>query len=56
MTRVHDLKDADSMLDLFRKYGHEEIDTARVYGEGSSEEYLSEMTWQGRKLVVGTKL
>ena len=43
------------MLDIFQKYGHREIDTARVYGEGSSEEYLGQLDWQARGLVMGTK-
>ena len=43
MTRVHTLEDTTAILDTFQKYGHNEIDTARVYGDGSSEEYLSEL-------------
>ena len=43
------------MLDLFKEYGHKEIDTARVYGGGSSEEYLGQLDWQGRGLVMETK-
>ncbi|KAI9726675.1 MAG: hypothetical protein M1834_008940 [Cirrosporium novae-zelandiae] len=54
-TRVHNLKDAAAILDIFQKYGHNEIDTARVYGQGSSEEYLGELKWQDRKLVMDTK-
>ena len=40
MTRVFTLEDTAAILDTFQKHGHKEIDTARVYGEGSSEEYL----------------
>ncbi|KAK9313978.1 NADP-dependent oxidoreductase domain-containing protein [Lipomyces starkeyi] len=54
-TRVHDLRDAAALLDTFQKYGHSEVDTARVYGQGSSEEYLGELKWQDRKLVMETK-
>ncbi|KAK9327668.1 NADP-dependent oxidoreductase domain-containing protein [Lipomyces starkeyi] len=54
-TRVHDLRDAAALLDTFQKYGHSEVDTARVYGQGSSEEYLGELKWQDRKLVMDTK-
>jgi aryl-alcohol dehydrogenase-like predicted oxidoreductase len=40
MTRVHTLEDTTAILDTFQKHGHNEVDSARVYGEGSSEEYL----------------
>ncbi|KAK9452840.1 NADP-dependent oxidoreductase domain-containing protein [Dipodascopsis uninucleata] len=53
--RVHDLKDAGALLDIFQKFGHNEIDTARVYGEGSSEEYLGELEWQKRGIIMDTK-
>jgi aflatoxin B1 aldehyde reductase len=54
--RVHDLKDTGTLLDIFQKHGHKLVDTARIYGEGSSEEYLGELKWQERGLVVDTKL
>lgn len=40
---------------MFQKHGHNEIDTARAYGEGSSEEMLGELQWQKRELVMDTK-
>jgi len=43
------------MLDVFQKHDQKEIDTARVYGGGSSEEYLGNLNWQERGLVMGTK-
>jgi aflatoxin B1 aldehyde reductase len=55
-TRVHDLKDAAAMLDVFQKHGGKEVDTARVYGGGSSEEYLGQLNWKERGLVMETKL
>ncbi|KAI0173731.1 NADP-dependent oxidoreductase domain-containing protein [Pestalotiopsis sp. NC0098] len=54
-TRIHSLDQASEVLDLFQEYGHSEIDTARVYGQGSSEEYLGRLDWQSRGLVMGTK-
>ncbi len=33
-----------------------EVDTARFYGQGSSEEYLGEIGWHGRGLEVHTKI
>jgi aflatoxin B1 aldehyde reductase len=54
--RVHSTDDAGQMLDIFQEHGHREIDTARLYGAGSSEEMLTALDWKGRKLVMGTKL
>src|ERR1700733_9439394 len=53
--RVHDLDAAGSMLDLVKSHGCEEIDTARIYGGGSSEEYLGHLDWTERGFVMGTK-
>ncbi|KAI1378724.1 aldo/keto reductase [Hypoxylon crocopeplum] len=52
--RVHDLKDCAAMLDILQKYGYNEVDTARVYG--ASEEILGQLNWQGRGIVLDTKL
>ena len=54
--RLYDPKECAAVLDVFQKHGHGEIDTARVYGDGSSEEYLALLKWQERGLSVGTKL
>ncbi|THH17993.1 hypothetical protein EW146_g2930 [Bondarzewia mesenterica] len=54
--RVHDLKDVEAILDVFQKHGHTEIDTARVYCGGTSEEYLRKIDWKGRGLKMETKL
>ncbi|KAI1377273.1 Aldo/keto reductase [Hypoxylon crocopeplum] len=54
--RVTALSDANAMLDVFQKHGHNEVDTARLYGAGSSEEYLGKTNWQARGLVMDTKL
>lgn len=53
--RVHDLKDCAEILDVFQKFGHNEIDTALVYGAGSSEQYLGQLDWQKRGLIMDTK-
>ncbi|KAI0334258.1 Aldo/keto reductase [Cubamyces sp. BRFM 1775] len=42
-TRVHELKDVEAILDLFQSHGHFEVDTARMYTEGTSEEYLGKI-------------
>lgn len=54
--RVTDLSEANKMLDVFQAHQHNEIDTARLYGRGSSEEYMAAAKWRHRKLVMGTKL
>jgi aflatoxin B1 aldehyde reductase len=56
MTRVHTIDDTNAILDTFQQHGHNEVDTARFYGEGSSEEYLGDLDWQKRGLVMDTKL
>lgn len=38
------------MIDLFRSYGHVDIDTARVYGDGSSESFLGQLNLTGVNL------
>ena len=52
---MHDLKTASAILDAFQKHGHNEIDTARAYGEGSSETMLGDLEWQKRGIVMDTK-
>jgi aflatoxin B1 aldehyde reductase len=52
---VHSLEDCAAILDVFQKYGHNEVDTAIVYGAGSSEQYLGQLHWQDRGLVMDTK-
>ncbi|PWN45681.1 Aldo/keto reductase [Ceraceosorus guamensis] len=41
--RVHGLQDQQAILDVFAKHGHKEVDTARVYGNGTSEENLGRL-------------
>ena len=53
--RVTDLKTAGAILDVFQKHGHDEVDTARLYCDGTSEQMLGELEWQKRGLIVETK-
>lgn len=53
--RVHTLDETKAILDVFQQHGHNEIDTSRTYGAGSSEEYLGDVDWKGRGLVMDTK-
>jgi len=56
MTRVFTIEDNNTLLSTFTSYGHDEVDTTRVYGEGSSEESLSQTDWKTKGLVMVTKL
>ena len=53
--RTSSLSDCATILDTFQHYGHDEIDTSRFYGGGSSEEYLGSLNWKSRGLVMDTK-
>lgn len=56
MTRVTTIDDCSKILDVFQKHGHNEIDSARVYGEGTCEEYLGELDYEKRGMIMDTKL
>jgi len=53
--RVETVEAVGEILDVFQSHGHLEVDTARVYTNGTSEELLGEVQWQKRGLVVETK-
>jgi aflatoxin B1 aldehyde reductase len=44
------------IIDSFQAHGHSKIDTARIYGAGSSEPLLTQAEWQTRGLGIETKL
>ncbi|KAH9483766.1 Aldo-keto reductase [Psilocybe cubensis] len=54
--RVHNIKDVEAILDAFRSHGHTEIDTARGYCSGTSEEYLGKIDLAAKGLKLETKL
>ncbi|KAB5596456.1 hypothetical protein CTheo_93 [Ceratobasidium theobromae] len=54
--RIESVESVGEILDIFMSYGHLEVDTARVYTNGTSEELLGEAEWQKRGLIVETKL
>ncbi|KAJ7821009.1 NADP-dependent oxidoreductase domain-containing protein [Mycena olivaceomarginata] len=47
---------AIELLDVFQKHGHTEVDTARMYVAGTSEEMLGAVGLKERGLTVGTKI
>ncbi|TPX60995.1 hypothetical protein SpCBS45565_g07366 [Spizellomyces sp. 'palustris'] len=44
--RINDLKEIRRILDLFHSHGHIELDTARMYCDGNTEEVLGELQVQ----------
>jgi len=54
--RVCNAKDVGAILDVFQAHGHFELDTARFYSQGTSEEMLAAVDWKKRGLVMATKL
>ncbi|KAF8710540.1 Aldo kereductase, partial [Rhizoctonia solani] len=54
--RIVSVEAVGEILDILKSYGYHEIDTARVYANGTSEELLGEADWKKRGLVVETKL
>lgn len=55
-SRVTDISEARKIIDIFRCHGHNEIDTSRFYGSGTSEEYLGRIGWKDLGLVMDTKI
>ncbi|KAF2279535.1 Aldo/keto reductase [Westerdykella ornata] len=54
--RTSNLDDCAAILSTFQSHGHHEIDTARAYGNGSSEEYLGQLIdWQSQPPTLATK-
>ncbi|RAL03718.1 aldo/keto reductase family protein [Aspergillus ibericus CBS 121593] len=55
-TRVHTLPQARKMIQVFHSHGHTTIDTARLYGFGTSEEFLSQLNLPALSCTIDTKL
>ncbi|KAJ7907990.1 NADP-dependent oxidoreductase domain-containing protein [Mycena leptocephala] len=54
--RVTTQEATTELLDIFQKHGHSEVDTARMYVGGTSEEMLGAIGWQERGIKMDTKL
>ncbi|EJD54243.1 Aldo/keto reductase [Auricularia subglabra TFB-10046 SS5] len=54
--RVTDPAEVAKILDIFTSHGHKEVDTARLYAWGTSEEMLAKANWKGRGILMETKL
>ncbi|KAF7354038.1 Aflatoxin B1 aldehyde reductase member 3 [Mycena venus] len=54
--RVDKVEDVEAIMDVFVKHGHREVDTARIYGRGTSEVILGKINWQEKGIVMDTKI
>ncbi|OCH95583.1 Aldo/keto reductase [Obba rivulosa] len=54
--RVSDPKDIAAILDVLQAHGHDDVDTSRNYGDGTSEEWLAKVNWKHRGLKMHTKI
>lgn len=54
--RVTTVEAITDLLDVFQKHGHSEVDAARMYGGGTTEQMLGAVGWQARGLKMETKL
>ncbi|KAI5475648.1 hypothetical protein MNV49_001065 [Pseudohyphozyma bogoriensis] len=54
--RIHTAAELETVLDVFQQAGHSEVDTARGYAAGTSEELLGKIDWKKRGLIVDTKI
>ncbi|CAK5275984.1 unnamed protein product [Mycena citricolor] len=54
--RLSDIKDIEAIIDEFLSHGHREIDAARVYGNGTNEQYLGQIDWKNKGVLMETKL
>ncbi|KAI0975217.1 Aldo/keto reductase [Xylaria arbuscula] len=53
---INNVEQAAQVLEVFQRHGHNELDSARAYGEGTTEELLGEVKWENRGLKMDTKL
>ncbi|KAJ7650790.1 NADP-dependent oxidoreductase domain-containing protein [Roridomyces roridus] len=54
--RVTTAEGTVDLLETFTKHGHTEVDAARMYGGGTTEDMLGAIGWQDRGLKIATKL
>lgn len=54
--RITEVKECGEVLDILQKFGHSEVDTARIYCDGTSEEYLGQLDLRARGIKIDTKL
>lgn len=50
LPHINNIEQATQLLEVFQRHGHDELDSARAYGEGTTEELLGDLKWQQRGL------
>jgi aflatoxin B1 aldehyde reductase len=53
--RIYDVKTVADILDLFKRHGYDELDTARGYCNGQEEAFITQVGWKQRGLKIATK-
>jgi len=53
--RIHDISAVGDVLDLFKKYSYDELDTARVYCDGKEEGFITKVGWKERGFKIASK-
>jgi aflatoxin B1 aldehyde reductase len=53
--RIHDHTEVGKVLDLFKSFGYDELDTARAYCDGQEEGFVTEVGWTQRGMKMATK-
>lgn len=54
--RITDLDTFNKALDLLQARGYNEIDTARMYGEGTQEGFTGQTNWKKNGFTLATKV
>ena|SRR5271154_6133984 len=54
-SRVHDYKAVGDILDLFKRFGYDELDTARGYCSEQEEAFITKVGWKERGFKLATK-
>ncbi|KAJ6465204.1 Aldo/keto reductase [Mycena vitilis] len=54
--RVDTVQDIEAIFEVLLKHGHYEVDTARIYGRGTSEAILGKTNWQEKGIQMATKI
>jgi aflatoxin B1 aldehyde reductase len=53
--RITDTATVVKVLDTFKRYGYDELDTARGYCDGKEEGFVTQAGWKERGFKMGTK-
>jgi aflatoxin B1 aldehyde reductase len=54
--RITDISTVGDVLDTFKKYGYDELDTARSYCDAQEEGFITKAGWKERGMKMGSKV